>query len=128
MKKLPISLAAITAMSFTVLSQVWTLPPPNPAPYVTLAWDAPDPALCPPSVIDHYKVYWGGTNSSYTNFVRATNLTCSITQFVRGATYFFAATTVATNGLESTNFSNEINWKAQDAPPHPNSTRVTGGK
>jgi len=128
MKKLPILLAAALTAGVAVLAQTWTLPPPNPAPFVLLAWDAPDPAFTPAWLIDHYKVYWGTTNGTYTNFVRATNLTCGITQFVRGQVYYFAATTVNTNGLESTNFSNDVTWRPALAPPAAGNTRVIGGK
>jgi hypothetical protein len=111
-----------------VLAQTFTLPPPNPEPYATFVWDAPDSAIVPPSMIDHYKVYWGIGSSTYTNFVRSTNTSCSVTQFVRGQTYFAAATTVTTNGLESTSFSNEVSWKFNLAPLAPATVRIVISK
>jgi hypothetical protein len=70
---------------------------------VTLAWDPP----ASPADIASYNLYYGATSGVYTNVVlagAATNAT--ITALVPGATYFFAATTVDTLGLES-DFSNE---------------------
>jgi sulfur relay (sulfurtransferase) complex TusBCD TusD component (DsrE family) len=70
---------------------------------VTLAWD-PDPA----SDIAGYRLYEGGASRTYTNVMDvgiATNGTFS--GLVSGATYFFAATSYNTNGIES-DYSAEV--------------------
>lgn len=74
---------------------------------VTLSWD---PSYPGDSVtITNYNVYYGVRPGVYTNSVMvgtATNATIEITNGVR---YFFAATAVDTNGLESV-FSQQATW------------------
>ena len=56
---------------------------------VILAWD-PSAGT---NVIADYKIYWGVATRTYTNSVSAgTNLTCTVSNLVRGPVYFFAAT------------------------------------
>ena len=58
--------------------------------------------------ITNYNVYYGVASATYTNSAAAgTNLTVSISNLVEGVTYYFAATAVDTNGLES-DYSNEV--------------------
>jgi hypothetical protein len=101
-------------------------PPTNPPSWVMLMWDLP--SNTPANAIAHYKVYWGVAPVTYTNSIVSSNLFIGITQFVRGATYYFATTTVGTNSLESTNTSNEISWTSPVPPPPPNNTRVLGSR
>ncbi len=70
---------------------------------ITLAWDAsPDPGIA------GYNIYYGPASRAYTNTVSAgAALTCTVSNLVNGASYFFAATSVSTNGLES-DFSAEV--------------------
>lgn len=69
----------------------------------TLAWD---PSVSP-EVVNYY-VYYGINSRTYTNKVSSNGaLTCRVSNLVNGVTYYFAATAIATNGLES-DFSNEI--------------------
>ena len=78
---------------------------------VTLAWDA---SRC--GCAAGYRVYYGTNARSYP-FV--TNAGLALTQTVvlpRGGRWFFAATTVSTNGLES-DFSNEVSWESRPAAP-----------
>jgi hypothetical protein len=78
---------------------------------LTLAWDA-SPCACAAS----YRLYYGTNARSY-QFVTNTGLV--LTQSVvlpHGGRWFFAATTVGTNGLES-DFSNEVSWESKPAPP-----------
>lgn len=97
--------------------------PPTPLAYVsntntnlsiTLAWDpSPDPG------IDSYRIHYGTNSGQYgfaTNAGLNTNLT--VTGLIQGQTYFFAATAIGTNQLES-DFSNEVQWVAPEAvrPP-----------
>ena len=71
---------------------------------VTLAWD-PSPGT---NVIANYNLYYGVASATYTNVVAAgTNLTVSVSNLVQGKTYYFAATAVDTNGLES-DYSAEV--------------------
>ena len=78
---------------------------------LTLAWDA-SPCSCAAS----YRLYYGTNTRSY-QFVTNTGL--MLTQSVvlpRGGRWFFAATVVSTNGLES-DFSNEVSWESRPAAP-----------
>lgn len=78
---------------------------------LTLAWDA-SPCGCAAS----YRLYYGTNTRSY-QFVTNTGL--MLTQSVvlpHGGRWFFAATTVGTNGLES-DFSNEVSWESKPAAP-----------
>jgi hypothetical protein len=78
---------------------------------VTLAWDA-SPCGCAAG----YRLYYGTNTRSY-QFV--TNAGPSLTQSVvlpHGGRWFFAATVVSTNGLES-DFSNEVSWESKPAAP-----------
>lgn len=78
---------------------------------LTLAWDA-SPCDCAAS----YRLYYGTNTRSY-QFVTNTGL--SLTQSVtlpHGGRWFFAATTVSTNGLES-DFSNEVSWESKPVAP-----------
>lgn len=69
---------------------------------VKLAWDA-----SPSTNVFNYSVYWGPGSRFYTNSINfGTNLTCTITNLVPYTTYWFAATAMDTNGVES-DFSNE---------------------
>lgn len=75
-----------------------------PPQSVTLAWD-PSPGT---DVITNYNLYYGVASAAYTNVVSlGTNTSVSISNLVDGATYYFAATAVDTNGLES-DYSTEV--------------------
>jgi fibronectin type 3 domain-containing protein len=99
----------------------------NSTASVTLAWDpAPTSYVGTNSdgsgftnywAITNYSVYYGMASATYTNHVlAATNLTVSVSNLVRGATYYFAATATDTNGLESA-YSQEVSCKTP--PPRP---------
>jgi hypothetical protein len=78
---------------------------------LTLAWDA---SAC--GCAAGYRLYYGTNTGSY-QFV--TNAGLALTQSVvlpHGGRWFFAATAVGTNGLES-DFSNEVSWESKPAPP-----------
>jgi hypothetical protein len=71
---------------------------------VTLAWN---PSTNDPDFLEGYKIYRGPASHAYTNEVfvgSGTNVT--ISNLLPGSTNYFAATAVATNGVESF-FSNE---------------------
>ncbi|MCU0770852.1 MAG: fibronectin type III domain-containing protein [Verrucomicrobia bacterium] len=79
---------------------------------VTLAWDP-----SPDAGIASYRVHYGtlsGTYTATTNAGLATNLTVSGLNV--GKTYWFAATAVGTNDLES-HFSNEVGYTVPIPPP-----------
>jgi hypothetical protein len=84
---------------------------------VTLAWD-PSPGT---NAIANYNLYYGVASATYTNVVSAgTNTTASVSNLVEGATYYFAATAVDINGLESdysTEVSTLIPVKLTNQPP-----------
>src|ERR1039457_4412832 len=71
---------------------------------VTLAWD-PDSG---PDTVTNYNIYYGAASATYTNTVAAgANTTITVSNLVDSTTYYFAATAVDTNGLES-DFSTEV--------------------
>ena len=71
---------------------------------VTLAWDPSSGT----NVIANYNVYYGVASATYTNVVAAgTNTHRVRLQSGLGVTYYFAATAVDTNGLES-DYSTEV--------------------
>ena len=51
-----------------------------------------------------------------TSVAAGTNLTVSVSNLVEGTTYYFAATAVDTNGLES-DYSTEVSTVADNRPP-----------
>ena len=70
-----------------------------------LAWD-PSPT---PGIVG-YRVYAGGACQTYTNVLDAGSQTsAAVCGLTVGATYFFAVTAYATNGIESP-FSGEISY------------------
>lgn len=78
---------------------------------VRLAWDASSS----PGVVS-YRIHFG-TNAGDYSFV--TNCGLVLTQTVvlpRTGRWFFAATAMDTNGVESA-FSNEVQWEARPSPP-----------
>lgn len=88
---------------------------------VTLAWDK-SPGT---NVIANYNVYYGPSTRTYTNVVAAgTNLTVTVSNLVRGATYYFAATAVDTSALES-DYSTEVSTVTKTQPAPPPNTRIT---
>ena len=106
-------LALVTVLTVGINANAAQLPPPsNPPASVTLAWD-------PVAEAGSYKVYYGVGSRNYTNFVSVTNaLQVTIQPLTRGTTYYFAATTVSTNGLES-DWSVEVSYKPGVAPQPP---------
>ena len=81
------------------------------AQHVTLAWDAsPSPGVV------NYRIYFG-TNAG--DYLFVTNAGLVLTQAVvlpHTGRWFFAATALDADGLES-GFSNEVQWEARPAPP-----------
>jgi hypothetical protein len=84
---------------------------------VTLAWDPSSGT----NIIASYNIYYGGASRTYASVASAgTNTTLSIPNLVEGTTYFFAATAVDTDGLESdysTEVSALISVKLTNQPP-----------
>ena len=74
----------------------------SPEQNVTLAWNPSSD----PTVVG-YNIYYGGASGNYTNTLSAGNATnMTISGLVEGATYYFAATTYNSSGVQS-QFSNE---------------------
>lgn len=89
---------------------------------VTLAWSA-----SPSSGLAGYRLYSGGATRSYTNVVTMPLVTtATLTNFVRGSTYYFSVTCYTTNGLES-DYSNEAVWTSPALPVAPSIT-ITGSQ
>ena len=78
---------------------------------VTLTWDA-----SPSHGVTEYRIYFGTNSGSY---LFVTNAGLALTQAVElphTGRWFFAATAVDANGLES-DFSNEMEWEAKPVSP-----------
>jgi hypothetical protein len=99
--------------------------PTNSISSVSLAWD-PSPTTT--MGVINYNLYYGPASATYTNsFSVGTNTTGSVSNLVRGSTYFFAVTAVcATNGLES-DFSNEVSCKSPAPPTPPTVLKIISG-
>jgi hypothetical protein len=70
---------------------------------VTFAWD-------PVSGVAGYKLYQGGVSRAYTNSVNTGSTTqATVSNLSGGKTYYFAATTYTTNGIES-DYSTELTY------------------
>jgi predicted secreted protein len=79
---------------------------------VILAWNPSEDPL-----VAGYNIYYGSASGAYTNTISAGNATnVTISGFVSGATYYFAATTYNTNGQESS-FSSEVSCLAVTNQP-----------
>lgn len=92
---------------------------------VTLAWN-PSAGT---NVIVNYRIYYGVVSQTYTNLGNVsvgTNLTATVTNLVRGNTYYFAATATDNNGLESA-FSNEVAYRPATPPSPPTVLRAVSG-
>ncbi len=90
---------------------------PSPATgTVTLGWSAS--ATTDQGPLSYY--VFVGTNSGvyFTNYPVGTNLTCTVSNLVRGQSYFFAATCSETNSLTSV-YSNETNCVLPTSPYPP---------
>jgi hypothetical protein len=98
--------------------------PTNSTSSVSLAWNpSPDTRYG----VLNYNLYYGHASATYTNsFSVGTNLTGSVSNLVRGSTYFFAVTAYATNGLES-DFSNEISYTSPTPPTPPTVLKIISG-
>ena len=117
-------LITILVLLFTSQGHSQSLMPTNPIANVTLAWDP-----CPvTNNIAHYAVYWGVLPMTYTNKESSlgTNATLTVSNLVRGTTYYFAATATATNSLESA-FSNEVSTNLPAPPTPPTVFRIVVG-
>ena len=86
---------------------------------VGLAWD-PSPST---NVVG-YNIYHGVASRTYTNVINAANnLTCTVSNLVRGTTYYFAATAYDNWGLES-DYSEELSYTVPLPPVPPENLRV----
>lgn len=107
----------IAALSFSLLIATLAfagLLPQNPPPKVSLAWDKSTEIT-----VNQYRVYYGVASRDYTNYVSVGNTNfCTISNLLRGVTYYFAATALNTDGLES-DFSNEVFYKVPTVPGAP---------
>jgi len=74
-----------------------------PGQSVTLSWN---PSSDP--IVVGYKIYYGGASGNYTNMLSAGNATnITVSGLVEGDTYYFAATSYDSSGVQSP-FSNEV--------------------
>ena len=107
-------------LPFAVLLSVAIL---SHAAAVKLAWD-PSPSAETNSL--SYILYTGNASNVWnvaTNSV-GTNLTCTVKNLALGQTYWFGATAVDTNGLES-DFSNLVKWTVPSRPGAPPNLKIT---
>lgn len=116
-------LAAVFALLALIVVSVFAVGrTPTPPANVTLAWNA-SPGT---NVITNYNIYYGVASATYTNVLAVgTNLTCTVSNLARGTQYFFAATAVDTNNLESA-YSTEVNTVTKSGPAAPPGLGVTG--
>jgi hypothetical protein len=86
-----------------------------PRQSVTLAWNQ----STDPTVVG-YTIYFGGASGKYTNTLPAGNATnATISGLIPGTTYYFAATTYNSSGVQSP-FSNEASYSVPtNAVPTP---------
>lgn len=118
MKKLVISTLTLLC-SFAMFAQAATfLPNTNTPPLnVTLAWDYDTNTI---QNIGGFNMYVGIKSGTYTNVIKqaGTNLTLTVSNLVRGVTYYFACSAVDKSGLES-DLSNEVNYRGPGRPIPP---------
>jgi hypothetical protein len=78
---------------------------------VTLAWNRSSDTN-----VAGYNVYYGGASGAYTNEISAGSATnATISGLVQGTTYYFAATTYSSLGVESS-FSSEVSYTVPIPP------------
>ena len=109
-------------LTLIIVAAIWTVRGAGTSPStVKLAWDPSSSTNSGPIT---YNIYWGVATRTYTNSGSAgTNLTFTVTNLARGSTYYFAATAVDTNSLES-DYSNEASWSALLPPAIPSTFRI----
>ena len=79
---------------------------------VTLAWNPVTNAN-----VAGYNIYYGSVSQTYTNVTPVGNVTnATISGFVAGATYYFAATRLSTSGQESA-YSSEVSYTIPNGTP-----------
>ena len=79
---------------------------------VTFAWNPVTNAN-----LAGYNIYYGSVSHSYTNVISVGNVTnATISGLVAGGTYYFAATTLSTSGLES-GLSDEVSYTVPNTVP-----------
>lgn len=99
--------------------------PTNSTSSVQLAWNA---SLSTNVGVINYNLYYGPASATYTNsFSVGTNTTGSVSNLVRGATYFFAVTAVCATNLLESDFSNEVSWASPKPPPPPTVFKIISG-
>lgn len=104
-------------------SGIWVRPSPGQTPSVQLGWDYTN---AEPNLAGFY-VYQGGSSWNYTNrvlFAGALTRSGTITNVIPGRTYYFAATAITTDNLES-DFSNELAYR-KPGPPNLNPNQMRG--
>jgi fibronectin type 3 domain-containing protein len=92
-------------LTLLLVFSTFLLPPLGQSAQVSLAWDnSTDPTVA------SYKIYTGTSSGSYsqnTNVGFANPYT--VTNLTEGKTYYFAATALGSNGLES-GYSNQVSY------------------
>jgi hypothetical protein len=78
---------------------------------VTLAWDA-----SPSAGVGGYRIYYGLQAGSYLFWTNAGLVLTQTVVLPHPGRWYFAATAVCTNGIESA-FSNEVQWEAKPGAP-----------
>jgi hypothetical protein len=82
-----------------------TSPPPQTTGSATLTWTAPTLRTdgTPLTNIAGFRIYYGTSGASYPNMVPVANdlTTYTVTNLTSGTTYYFVATVLDANGVES---------------------------
>lgn len=119
MKRSLITLALLFALLIPTQAAI-SLVPNNPPGSVRLAWDP-----SPDSDIATYIIYYGTESGVYTQkYDAGLVLDCKIGELARGVRYYFAATCINSNGLESA-FSNEVAYEPPRPPLPPRNLEAT---
>jgi hypothetical protein len=100
-----------------------SLSPTNAPGSVSLVWTN-GPGT---NVINHDNVYYGIASGIYTNKLSTgASQSTTVSNLVRGTTYYFAVTSTDTNNLESV-FSNEVKASIPVPPSAPTALTITSG-
>ena len=98
--------------------------PTAPTVNVTLAWGASvaSPTNAP---VTNYTLYYWPQGGATNKLLVGTNLTVTVSNLLRGQTWFFTATAKDTNALESA-YSNQASTNAPAPPPPPTTLTIIG--
>lgn len=103
-------------VSQPMMTQIFVARRTNALPMVTLVWNA---VTNDPTLVD-YNLWQGAASLAYTNnqTISASVTTCTFSNLAFGTTYYFAATAIDADGLESS-YSSEVTYTTPTGGPLP---------